>query len=223
MIGNDWNEILEQELKKPYFQRIGEFLASEREASKIIFPNKEDYFRALKKCSFKETKVIMMGLEPYNRGESDGLSFSCHSEVIKTPYSLKKIFENIEEEIYDGFKVEQDISLDRWAEQGILLLNRYLSVERGKPESHSHIGWDIFTSALIKSLSAKDESLVFLLFGSKARQVKKDILNKDKHLIIECEHPAASAYKETYEWDNKECFKRTSAFLQSKGHNRIEW
>lgn len=219
--GTDWEFILSNEFEKPYFKEIGLFLYEQRAKNKIIYPDSTNYFRAFKSCRYEDTKVVIMGLDPYSKGEGDGLAFSCNEEVIILPFSLKTIFSAIEESVYRGLKVEQDQELLRWANQGVLLLNRFLTVERGLPESHSSIGWEKFTSAVISFLSAKEQPVVFILMGRKARGTAKLITNPN-HLVIEVEHPAAAGY-DNRKWEYNDCFRKTNRFLENFYGNGIEW
>lgn len=218
---NDWSQILKEEIEKQYFNQIGVLLSSERQKGKIIYPKSKDYFRALKLCSYEDTKVVIMGQDPYNKSEADGLAFSCNDEVVRLPPSLINILDAIEEDIYSGFIIQEERGLERWANQGILLLNKYLSVERGKPLSHSLFGWDRFTNYIISYLSAKNKPIVFMLWGREAQKIKSLITNK-KHLIIECEHPAAAAYANR-KWEYNKCFSKCSKFLDETYGKRIEW
>jgi len=219
--GTDWEFILDKECKKPYFQEIGLFLYEQRSKNKTIYPDAVNYFRAFKECWYENTKVVIMGLDPYSKGEADGLAFSCNSEVIILPPSLKNIFSAIEESVYRGLNVEQDQELSRWAKQGVLLLNRYLTVERGMPESHNHIGWDTFTNSVISLLSAKTTPIVFILMGRKARSTASLITNAS-HLVIEIEHPAAASYNNR-KWEYNDCFRKTNRFLEKFYGDGIEW
>lgn len=220
--GNDWNDKLEGDIESTYFSKIGTFLASEREKGKIIYPDSQDYFKALKLCSFQDTKIVIIGQDPYsNPNEADGLAFSCKEGCTNIPYSLKQILKAVEDDIYSGFIIQEDWGLERWAKQGVLLLNRYLSVEKKKPLSHSLIGWEKFTNQIISLLSGKNESIVFLLWGSKAQEVEKLITNPI-HLIIKEEHPAASGYANR-DWIYNKCFSKTSKFLEENGRRKIEW
>jgi len=219
---NDWDDILHKDLHSSYFNDIGTFLHIAREEGKIIYPDSMNYFKSLKLCSYMDTKVLIMGLDPYNLGQADGLSFSVSDDnVVKIPPSLKIIFDAIEESIYGGFKVEQDWNLERWARQGVLLLNRYLSVERGLTESHNWIGWHLFTNSIISFLSVKEQPVVFLLFGKKAQEVAK-LIKHPQHLVIQCEHPAVAAYHKR-SWKHNECFLETNKFLMQFYNENISW
>jgi uracil-DNA glycosylase len=219
---NDWDEILQDELHKPYFHKMGVYIQNEITLGKTIYPEPKDFFKALKLTSYKNTKIVIVGQEPYTNGESDGLAFSCREDAMKYPFALETIFKAIEEDIYKGFKVEQDGNLERWANQGILLLNKTLSVEKQKPESHTILDWDKFITAIIYKLQEKNEPVLYLLFGKKTKEVKLHIVNK-KALIIECEHPNASLYNEDKKWNYNNCFSLTNKFLIDNGYDRIEW
>lgn len=218
---NDWDESLKIELESTYFEQIGAFLSSEVNKGKTIYPARENIFKALRLCSREDTKVVIVGQDPYADGSADGLAFSCDEETVRTPPSLQQIFYAIEQDIYGGFLIQEERCLERWASQGVLLLNRYLTVEKNKPLSHSLIGWENLTNEIICSLSGKEDAVVFLLWGKEAQKVKKLITNS-RHLIIECEHPAAASYGNRA-WEHNKCFSKTNKFLIENGKRRIEW
>lgn len=218
---NDWDKILSEEITKDYFINLGVSIQKEITLGKTIYPEPKDFFKALKLTSYKNTNVVILGQNPYANGESDGLAFSCKEDAVKYPAALEIIFKAIEEDVYKGFRVEQDGNLERWANQGILLLNRYLSVEKFKPTSHFMFDWGKFTKSIVYHLNKKEESLIYLLFGKKAQEVKLYITNP-KHIIIECEHPTASFYANR-NWVYNKCFSLTNKYLEDNGKERIEW
>lgn len=218
---NSWDNILDEETNKLYFQKIGEFLKQERLKGKKIYPDSKDYFKVFQLTSFNEVKVVLLGQDAYfTKGVADGLAFSNKKELYLPP-SLKSIFNEIETIYYDGFILEQDSNLDRWAKQGVFLLNKYLSVEDSLPLSHSRIGWEEFTNFVISELSNKRERLIFLLLGAKAQQVEK-LIDTNKHLIIKAEHPASAAYNNR-RWKANDCFNKINNYLKENNKQVIKW
>ena len=220
---NNWDDVLEYELKQDYFQNLGRYLKKEREKGKTIYPNSENYFKALKLTDYYDVKVVIVGQDCYFNGEADGLAFSVSDEnIINPPASLKHILDAIEEDIYSGFILDQDWNLERWAKQGVLLLNRVLSVEKGKPASHYNIGWEQFTNMVISSLNArKDNSeIVYILLGKKAQELEN--LISPVSIILKAEHPAAASYNNR-KWEHNNIFSRTNKILEENGQNKIKW
>lgn len=221
LFGESWYKILKDEINKEYFTDIGKTLKEEREKRVKIYPDKEDYFKAFKLTPFGQVRVIIIGQDPYHtKGVADGLAFSCKKEF-HTPPSLQIIFNEIENDIYDGLKLEQDTNLDRWAIQGVLLLNKYLSVEEGKSLSHNYIGWDQFTNFVISKLSELRNDLVFILWGKEAQKVEK-LINTDKHLIIKGVHPASVFYNED-KFSGGKYFSRANEYLKRFHKTEIIW
>jgi len=217
--GTDWELMLFDEFNSTYMKDIGKKLYEARQ-KRIVYPESSRYFQALKECNYSKVKVVIMTTEPYCTGESDGLGFGTNEDVIKLPETIETIFKAIEESVYKGLRVEQNPQLSRLAQQGVLLLNVYLSVEKGFVESHSDIGWERFTSKLISLLSAKKEPIVFILMGQKAKLNEK--LIKNHHLVIPLEHPLVSCYNER-PWDYKDCFNKANSFLTDNNQLAIAW
>ena len=216
-LGNDWNEIIGDEFKKDYYLKIREILKSEYR-TQVIFPPMFDIFNALKYTSYKDTKVVILGQDPYHEvGQAHGLSFSV-KKGIKIPPSLVNIYKELKTDI--GMEIPSHGELTSWAKQGVLLLNATLTVRQGQANSHQNIGWSIFTDEVIKKLNERSEPLVFILWGGNARSKKKYITNKS-HLIIESAHPSPlSAYNGFF---GSRPFSRANEFLKSNGVKEINW
>ncbi|MBQ3040359.1 MAG: uracil-DNA glycosylase [Clostridia bacterium] len=216
-LGNDWDNILSDEFKKDYYLKIREILKSEYR-TQVIFPPMFDIFNALKYTSYKDTKVVILGQDPYHEvGQAHGLSFSV-KKGIKIPPSLVNIYKELKTDI--GMEIPSHGELTSWAKQGVLLLNATLTVRQGQANSHQNIGWSIFTDEVIKKLNERSEPLVFILWGGNARSKKKYITNKS-HLIIESAHPSPlSAYNGFF---GSRPFSRANEFLKSNGVKEINW
>ncbi len=216
MIGNDWDNILKDEYNKEYFLKIKDLVRKEY-ANKEIFPPARKVFYALRMTPFKDTKVVILGQDPYHGvGEANGLCFSVN-EGIKMPPSLNNIYK----ELYDDLGIKRDkTDLSDWAKNGVLLLNSVLTVERDKPASHKWIGWEEFTDSIIQKLNEKAEPVVFILWGNFAKSKIKYITNK-KHLVITSSHP--SPFSVNYGFFGSKPFSKTNKFLKANGITEIEW
>ena len=216
-IGNDWDEILEDEFKKEYYLKIRSFLKSEY-SSRTIFPSMYDIFNALKYTSYSGTKVVILGQDPYHEiGQAHGLSFSV-KKGIKIPPSLVNIYKELKTDI--GMEMPSHGELTSWATQGVLLLNATLTVREGQANSHQSIGWSVFTDEIIKRLNRREEPIVFILWGGNARSKKKYITNSH-HLVIESAHPSPlSAYNGFF---GSRPFSRANEFLCKNGIEGINW
>lgn len=216
MIGNDWDNVLKEEYEKDYFVKIKEVVRSEY-ANKVIFPSADRVFYAFRKTAYKDTRVVILGQDPYHgEGEANGLCFSVN-RGIKTPPSLKNIYK----ELYSDLGIfRTDTDLSDWAESGVLLLNSVLTVEKDKPASHKFVGWEEFTDSVIKKLNEKDEPVVFILWGNFAKGKIKYITNS-KHLIISSSHPSPFSVNQGFLGSKP--FSRTNEFLKNNGLKEIEW
>lgn len=216
-IGNDWDEILEDEFKSDYYLSLREFLKAEYSTARV-YPPMGDLFNALRYTSRKDTKVVILGQDPYHgAGQAHGLCFSVKNGVPHPP-SLKNIFK----ELYDEYGIPAPISgeLVGWAKQGVLLLNATLSVRESKPLSHKGRGWETLTDAIIKKANEKKEPAVFMLWGSNAR-AKKALITNPLHLVLECAHPSPlSAFAGFFGCGH---FKKANEFLVEKGLAPIDW
>lgn len=210
-----WEEHLRGEIEEPYFAELVEKLNSEYE-NEVCYPSKKLIFNAFNLCPFNNVKVVILGQDPYYKKEQAmGLSFSV-PEKIKLPLSLRKIYKEIEEDLC--YSMPESGNLTRWAEQGVLLLNTTLTVREAKPNSHKDLGWQEFTDAVIKALSEHHEHIVFMLWGNNAKK-KKNLIDINRHCIIESYHPAAMPrYKFT-----KHQFTCCNAYLKQQGLEEIDW
>ena len=216
MIGNDWDSILKDEYEKEYFLKIKNNVRNEYQ-NKIIFPPARNVFYAFRMTSYKDTRVVILGQDPYHGiGEANGLCFSVN-HGIKSPPSLKNIFKELEDDI--GIK-RTDTDLSDWAKSGVLLLNSVLTVEKDKPASHKWIGWEEFTDNVIKKLNEKDEPIVFILWGNFAKGKAKYITNP-KHLIISSAHPSPFSVHQGF--FGSKPFSKTNEFLKHNNLKEIEW
>jgi len=214
----DWKEKLFLEFEKDYFKILKEKLTEERK-KKNIFPIPENTFKAFSLCSFLETKVVILGQDPYHKkGQAHGLAFSV-PEGEKIPPSLRNIYKEIQSDLGE---VKYDTgNLEAWAKQGVLLLNASLSVVEGKAGSHQKLGWENFTDEVIRVISEKKENVVFLLWGNFAKEKEKIILNKEKHLILKAVHPSPlSAYNGFFGCRH---FSQVNAYLRKNNLKEIIW
>lgn len=217
MLGNDWDVILKEELEKEYFKNIIDQISKEYD-KKTIYPPKEDIFKAFRKTPYKDTKVVILGQDPYHgENQAEGLSFSVKKGIQKPP-SLQNIFKELQADL--GSDIPNHGSLIDWAEEGVLLLNAVLTVEANKAASHRFVGWERFTDEVIKKLNEKEQPVVFILWGNFARNKKSFITNKN-HFVIESAHPSPlSAYNGFF---GSRPFSKTNNFLLSKKLKPITW
>ncbi|MCD5380330.1 uracil-DNA glycosylase [Candidatus Gracilibacteria bacterium] len=219
-IPKSYQDILSKELDKNYFKEIVSFLKLEKKAGKIINPEEKNIFRALELTNFQDIKVVILGQDPYHQqGQAHGLSFSVQ-DGIKVPPSLRNIYKEIESCIGLGDNDTANGNLEGWAKQGVLLLNAVLTVEDSKPASHSKIGWEQFTDAIITKISEQKEDVVFLLWGAFAKS-KAKLIDSTKHLILETSHPSPLGSYRGFLGSN--CFKEANDYLKKKGKKEINW
>jgi len=217
MIGNDWDEKLNIIWNSEGFKKFYQVVENEYK-TKTIFPPKDHIFEALKLTSFANTRVVIVGQDPYHgEGEAHGLSFSVQKGV-KVPPSLQNIYK----ELYDdlGITPAKSGDLTKWAKEGVLLLNSTLTVIKDTPNSHSKLGWQPFTDYVIKILNSKDTPIVFILWGNFARS-KKAFITNPKHLVIESAHP--SPFSARYGFFGSKPFSKTNDFLKKNGIDPIDW
>ena len=217
MIGNDWDEILENEFKKEYFYNLLKFVQGEY-ARKTVYPPKKEVFKAFRYTPYKNLKVVILGQDPYHgEGEAEGLSFSVKDGIRKPP-SLVNIFKELHDDL--GYDIPTSGSLVPWAKQGVLLLNTVLTVIKDQAASHKDIGWETFTDEVIKIINQKSDPVVFILWGGFARSKKKLITNP-KHFIVESAHPSPlSAYNGFF---GSKPFSKTNEFLIKNNIEPINW
>jgi uracil-DNA glycosylase len=217
-IGNKWDDILEDEFKKEYYANIREFLKKEY-STKTIFPNMYDIFNALKYTDYEDVKVVILGQDPYHGvGQANGLSFSVKKGIVVPP-SLKNIYKEIQDDL--GIQLDlEDGDLSYLAHQGVLLLNASLTVEKSKPNSHSKIGWQTLTDAIIEKLNDKKNPVVYLLWGKNA-QLKEKLITNKSHLILKCPHPSPFSVHSGF--FGCKHFSKTNDFLEKSGMTKINW
>ncbi|MEQ6122551.1 uracil-DNA glycosylase [Reichenbachiella sp. MALMAid0571] len=216
-IEESWKEKLKNEFSKEYFEQLVEFIKSEYQNYKI-YPPAKDIFNAFNLCSFHNTRVVIIGQDPYHgERQAHGLCFSVNEEVTPPP-SLVNIFKEIKEDL--NIPIPANGNLEHWAQQGVLLLNATLTVRAKQPGSHQNKGWEEFTDAVIKSISDEKQNVVFLLWGSYA-QKKGAIIDRSKHLVLESAHPSPFSVHRGFS-GNKH-FSKTNDFLLSKNLPTINW
>lgn len=216
-IASDWKEILQQEFSKPYFDELVGFVKSEY-ASGVVYPSGGNIFRAFDKCPFDKLKVVIIGQDPYHGpGQANGLCFSV-AEGVPFPPSLQNIFKEVENDM--GTPIPRSGELDRWAEQGVLLLNSVLTVRAHEAASHAGRGWERFTDAVVRAIAERKENIVYMLWGSYAQR-KGAMANPSTNLILKAVHPSPlSAYRGFFGCKH---FSQANTYLQSIGKEPIIW
>ncbi|WP_455491138.1 uracil-DNA glycosylase [Granulicatella sp.] len=212
-----WNEILEEEMKKDYYQELQAFVQKRREEVRV-FPEEKNVFRALELTPFESVKVVILGQDPYHGfGQAHGLSFSVQ-KGIPLPPSLKNIYKELQEDIGGGLPTEGDLS--HWAQQGVLLLNTVLTVEEGNANSHKGKGWERLTNRLIESLNELNHPVIFILWGKPA-QDKEKLITNPSHVILKAPHPSPlSAYRGFF---GSKPFSKVNDILIQQGQTPICW
>lgn len=217
LIGNSWDNILEEEYKKDYFKKIVLYI-NKAYKERPIYPPKSYILRALNLTDYRDVKVVILGQDPYHGvGEANGLAFSVN-DGIKLPPSLKNIYKELKNDLNIEEATKGDLTC--WAKEGVLLLNSVLTVEKDKPASHKNLGWEQFTDAIIKKVNEKEESVVFMLWGNFARS-KKTLITNPKHKIIESTHP--SPFSVNYGFFGSRPFSKTNNFLRENGIKEIDF
>jgi len=217
-IETHWKKILKNEFKQAYFQNLAAFVKDEY-SSYNCYPKGKDIFKAFELSPFLETKVVIIGQDPYHgEGQAHGLCFSVPEGIPKPP-SLENIFKAIHQDI--GKPIPDSGNLEHWASQGVLLLNATLTVRAHEAGSHQGQGWETFTNAVITNLSKHKEHLVFLLWGGYAKR-KATLIDKSKHLVLMTGHPSPLSANRGY-WFGHNHFSETNAYLNSKGISQINW
>ena len=216
-IAPSWKSYLEKEFQQPYFENLAAFVKEEYRNHKIYPPAKE-IFSAFEHCSFKATKVVILGQDPYHGPrQANGLCFSV-SEEVSIPPSLLNIFTEIKNDL--GKPIPSDGNLTRWAQQGVLLLNATLTVRARKPGSHQKKGWETFTDAVISTVSQEKEHIVFLLWGAYA-QKKESLIDTSKHLVLKSLHP--SPYSADLGFFGNRHFSKANEYLRIHDLEPIDW
>ncbi len=217
-IAESWKMRLQAEFAKPYFENVVNFVKAEY-STRTVYPPGKLIFNAFSHCSFENTKVVILGQDPYHgAGQANGLCFSVN-DGIQIPPSLVNIFKEIKEDL--GKPLPRSGNLERWAKQGVLLLNATLTVRASEAGSHQGKGWETFTDAVIKHISDEKEGVVFLLWGAYA-QKKGEVINARKHLVLKARHPSPMSANNGG-WFGCKHFSQTNNYLRAKGLSEIEW
>ena len=215
---SSWKSVLNEEFEKPYFKDLISFVKSQY-ATKVCYPKGNQIFSAFDHCHFNEVKIVIIGQDPYHGpNQANGLCFSVN-DGIPFPPSLYNIFKEIEKDL--NIPIPKTGNLERWADHGVFLLNATLTVRQAEAGSHQGKGWEKFTDAVIKQISAEKENVVFLLWGGFA-QKKAALIDASKHHILKSGHPSPLSANRGFWFGNKH-FSQTNEFLKSKGMKEIEW
>ncbi|HEX9595638.1 MAG TPA: uracil-DNA glycosylase [Anaerolineales bacterium] len=215
-IEGSWKEKLEAEFEKPYFQQLTAFVREEYQKY-TIYPPGGRIFNAFDSCPFEQVKVVILGQDPYHGpNQANGLAFSV-SDGVPTPPSLQNIYKELKTDL--GVQPAATGNLERWAHQGVLLLNATLTVRKGAAGSHQGKGWEQFTDAALRILSEQREGLVFILWGAYAKR-KGVLIDRSKHFVIESAHPSPLSASGFF---GSQPFSKTNEYLKSKGVEPIEW
>ena len=216
-IEQSWKNALAGEFEKPYFASLVRFLHQEKAAGKVIYPPGGEIFRAFDLTPVDKVKVVILGQDPYHGpGQAMGLSFSVR-DGIPAPPSLKNIFKEIEDDL--GIRMSGSTNLEKWAREGVLLLNSVLTVQAGIPTSHGNIGWQEFTDAVIRCISDRCEGVVFMLWGNYARS-KAPLIDFSRHTVLEAAHPSPLARGAFFGCRH---FSQANAILSAEGRTPIDW
>ena len=213
----EWEKELNKEFSKDYFKKIAKTLDNHHQKN-LLCPKIDNVFKALNLVSINETKVVIMGQDPYHGlNQANGLAFAVNEEN-KTPPSLKNIFKEIESDFQKSISTKKNLL--SWANQGVLLLNNSLTVKEKNANSHKEIGWDIFTNKILDLISSKRENIVFILWGNFALK-KENLINKEKHLILKSPHPSPlSAYKGFFGCKH---FSKANKYLEKHRKTKVNW
>ena len=216
-IEESWKSRLDSEFNKQYFKELVEFIRSEY-VNNIVYPPGPKIFSAFDHCSFDEVKVVIVGQDPYHgKGQANGLCFSV-SDGVRQPPSLQNIFKEIQDDL--GSPVPDSGNLERWASQGVLLLNATLTVKERQPGSHQGRGWEVFTDSVLRVISEEKENVVFILWGAYA-QKKGGVVDDKKHMVLKSPHPSPFSAHNGF-FGNKH-FSKTNQYLESLGLSGIVW
>lgn len=216
-VNNDWDEFLEKEHERLYYQKLDVFIEKEY-SEKTIYPPQQDIFNAFKYTPLSEVKIVLLGQDPYHEpGQAHGLAFST-PEGNPIPRSLSNIFKEIREEY--GYEIPDNGCLEKWAKQGVFLLNTVLTVEESNANSHNKCGWQTFTDNVIKYLNKQDQPIVFMLWGKQAEK-KKELLNNPNHLVLITSHPSPFSARRGFFGCNH--FKKANEFLKENNMKEINW
>ena len=217
-IDSSWKAVLENEFSKPYFNKLTEYV-KQQYAENICYPKGKQIFSAFNHCPLNKVKVVIIGQDPYHgEGQANGLCFSVHDGIAHPP-SLVNIFREITQDLGVPYPISGN--LERWASQGVLLLNATLTVRANEAGSHQNQGWETFTDAVIKAVSANCNNVVFMLWGSYAKK-KANLIDSSKHCILTSGHPSPLSANRGYWFGNKH-FSKANTYLASVGKESINW
>jgi uracil-DNA glycosylase len=218
MISNDWLAAVGDEFHKPYYRELYQFVKEEY-STRVVYPPADDIFNALHLTPLHEVKVLILGQDPYhNEHQAHGLSFSVLPDQREIPPSLQNIYKELQDDL--GCDIPNNGYLEKWARQGVLLLNTVLTVRAHQANSHQGKGWEQFTDAIIRAVNAQDRPIVYMLWGRPA-QMKASMLDNPKHLILKAPHPSPlSAYRGFFGCRH---FSQANEFLQAHGQTPIDW
>ncbi|MDQ0165060.1 uracil-DNA glycosylase [Bacillus horti] len=217
ILKNDWADILAEEFEKPYYLELREFLKKEYATTKV-FPSMYDIFNALHYTPYAETKIVILGQDPYHgHGQAHGLSFSVQPGV-PTPPSLQNIYKELEQDV--GFQIPNHGHLIEWAKQGVLLLNTVLTVRQGQPNSHKGMGWETFTDQVIRKLNEREKPVIFILWGKHAQE-KKLLITNPQHSILQSPHPSPFSARRGFFGSRP--FSTANQLLQDSGQESVKW
>ena len=217
-IHESWKPYLKNEFEKPYFKELVSFVKTEYRHD-TCYPPRKQIFNAFNHCLFNDLKVVIIGQDPYHGpGQANGLCFSVN-DGIQHPPSLINIFKEIESDLNKSYP--KSGNLERWAKQGVLLLNATLTVRAHRAGSHQKKGWETFTDAIIKSISLNKENVIFLLWGSFAKK-KSSLIDTNKHHILTCGHPSPLSANRGYWFGNKH-FSKTNSLLETMAMKPVDW
>lgn len=216
-IEESWQKVLQDEFEKPYFKDLISFVKAEY-ANEQVYPPGKQIFHAFEECPWDKVEVVILGQDPYHGpGQANGLAFSVN-EGVRTPPSLRNIFKEIKADL--GKEIPNSGNLERWAEQGVLLLNATLTVRANTAGSHQNKGWEQFTDAVIKKISDQKKNVVFMLWGAYA-QKKGSIIDDTKHLVLKAAHPSPFAADKGFFGTHH--FSKANAYLKAQGKKEIDW
>ena len=214
---NDWQEIVGEEFKKPYYLELREFLKAQYE-NETVYPAKENIWSAFEHTAYQDVKVVILGQDPYHGpGQAHGLSFSVQPGVPHPP-SLRNMFKELKEDI--GCEKPKDGTLTKWADQGVMMLNTVLTVRAGEANSHRNKGWETFTDEVIRKLSEREEPVIFVLWGKPA-QKKKPLIDMSRHSVIEAPHPSPLSAKRGF--FGSKPYSKVNELLQAREEKPIDF
>lgn len=217
VLKNDWGPLLAPEFEKEYYRKLADFLKEEY-STHVVYPKKEDIFNALEYTSYENTKVVILGQDPYHGpNQAHGLSFSVQPGI-KTPPSLLNMYKELRDEY--GYDIPNNGYLVKWAEQGVLLLNTVLTVRQGEANSHKGKGWEHFIDRVIELLNEREKPVIFILWGRHA-QAKKKLITNTKHHIIESVHPSPLSARRGF--FGSKPYSKVNTILANMGEREIDW